>query len=606
MQFMIGLLNAHVGVYITVCYAALACALCLGARAVRQAWLASLATQGGTSSPVTHTGPRDRGLLFLLALAVAVVLFRLPSILAERMLNPDECAQLVGGWSFLHDPVPWRGSDNGSSGPFNMYILTAAFALGLPFKLMTARIVMVMLTLTLIGCTYWTLRRLGSDLAAVPGAVCIGLFVCLARDANHLHYNSEALPIALLAAALVCFLASRSIAASASRTLFPLYFTGLLLGAIPYAKLQAAPLGLFWALIFAIELWRDRRDKPGRWLGFLAFGLGGISVPLLITSALFATGTWPDFITSYLGFGSSYGLDSSQRWITACYAFSGTDMPWFLLYALLIVLVPFAFLDRTSKSLTNRFRPLLFAFLGYLVMAFYVVQAPNMGAEHYSAFVLHPVGLLVGLCSGEIALQLAARAAAGRSRPPKLAAAWISIVTLALVVAHIFSCRIEMRLEDDLVPTFAWGPNTFWVPLLPVLPRNVYPVADFIAEHAHPGDRMSVWGWAPKYYVYAGVPNATRDTTTILAMAPTVYTARTPDSLREYSRRRYLAEMQRVQPMFFVDAVSSSEFICKDRQTLGHETWPELARFINEKYEMVYELENAPGDGTRVYRLKSP
>ena len=75
------------------------------------------------------------------------------------------------------------------------------------------------------------------------------------------------------------------------------------------------------------------------------------------------------------------------------------------------------------------------------------------------------------------------------------------------------------------------------------------------------------------------------------------------DTLRTYYRQRYLHDLQRTRPAFFVDAVSSSEFL-QDRQKLGYETWPELARFVNENYTKVFEYEVSPGDGTRVYMLK--
>jgi hypothetical protein len=48
-----------------------------------------------------------------------------------------------------------------------------------------------------------------------------------------------------------------------------------------------------------------------------------------------------------------------------------------------------------------------------------------------------------------------------------------------------------------------------------------------------------------------------------------------------------LGDLRRARPTFFVDAVSSSEFVCQDRQTLGHEAWPELARFVADNYVKV-------------------
>ena len=349
MQPLIALLNGHPTAYIALCYLSLAVTIGLGARALWAGWLDALS---GAKLVRPHW---TKGLAFLLALAVTVVLFRLPATLTDRVLNFDEYGQLVGGWSLLHDPVPWRGCDNATSGPLNMYILTAAFWLGLPVQLITARIVMVALALILIGCTYATLLKLSGQLAAVPAALALGLFVCLARDPNHVHYNSESLSVALLAGALLLYVHSRG---HPARRLTLLYGAGLLLGAIPYAKLQAGPLGAFLALAFALDLWRSRRDTPGGWPRLLALGLGGVSVPLLMTVVLLVTGTWQDFVTSYFSLANSHAFTASSDRL-AFFAFCGPDMPWFLLYSMLVTIGPFACVDRIPGPLPRRFRLLV-------------------------------------------------------------------------------------------------------------------------------------------------------------------------------------------------------------------------------------------------------
>ncbi len=121
---------------------------------------------------------------------------------------------------------------------------------------------------------------------------------------------------------------------------------------------------------------------------------------------------------------------------------------------------------------------------------------------------------------------------------------------------------------------------------------------------------MSVWGWAPYYYIYAGVPDATRDFCTVWDMSPTPWMAGMGEAMRGYYRQRYLADLRRAMPALFVDAVSSSESVhwcsfCTDRHRLGHETWPELAAFVADNYVKVFENEVGPGDGTRVYLLKA-
>jgi hypothetical protein len=595
MALLIALLNGHQVSYIVLCYLSLAVAIGFSVRAL---WLGWRDAVSGTTLCHAHW---DRGLAFLLALGATVVLFRLPNVLTNRVLEPDECGHIAAGWSLLHDPVPWRGSDHGSSGPINSYVLSAAFAIGLPVNLMTSRIVLVTLLLILIGCTYATLVKLGGQLAAVLPALALGLFACLAGDVDHTHYNSESVSVALLAGALLLYVLGRE---RSPGGLTQLYGAGLLLGAIPYAKLQAAPPGCWVALVFIIDLWRSRRAGPGGWPRLLAFGLGGVSVPLLVTVVLLATGTWHDFTLSYLGFARSYGFHSASRLIMAASTISGPDMPWFLLYCFVVVIGLFCCLDRIPEPPPRRIQLLLGALLGYFAVSVFAVQSPKTGFSHYAALVLHPVALLLGVCVSQAATLLAAAVNAGRRCAPKAAVVWVSAATLALVAVHVGRWRIDMPPEEGFLPVLLDRPGTGWVPYLPVAPKQDFPVARYIAGHARAGDRLSVWGWASYYYVFAGVPNATRYPATILAMPPTRFTDGMGDELRAYYRQRYLGDLRRAPPTFFVDAVSSAESMCRDRQRWGHETWPELARFIAENYVKVFEGVVTPGDGTRVYLLR--
>jgi hypothetical protein len=595
MESLGALLNKHQAAYILLCYAGLALVLVMGAWAVLPAWRDELS---GSEAFRPHWG---RGISFLLALGGTILLFRLPNILTNRIIEIDECGHIVAGWSALHDPIPWRGADHGSSGPLNSYVLAAAFRLGLPVNFVTARIVLVLLFLAFIGCTYATLVKIGGQLAAVLPALALGLFVCLASDMDHTHYNSEAVSVALLAGAALCYVLGRE---RVSHRLRWLYGAGLLLGAAPYAKLQAAPPGCFLALVLVFDVWRSRAGLARWWPSLMAVVAGGLTFPLLFTMVLLATGMWKDFLMSYFGFASVYGFQSAPRWLAATCAFCGPDIPWFLLYCLLVPVGLFACLSRVSGASPGRNRLLIGACFGYLAAAVFAVQAPRTGFTHYAVLVLHPAALLFGVCVCITIKALAAGARSGSQFAPKAAVTWVLGLTAAFVAVHAFGWRLEMPPEEDFFPTLRGKPPAGWIPYLPIEPPRKYPIAEFITRHAHAGDTMSVWGWAPHYYVFSGVPNATRYANTAFAMPPTPLTAGVTDSLRAYYRTRYLQDLQRSMPAFFVDAVSGAEFTFIDRQIWGHELEPELAAFVKENYVQAFELFVGPGDGTRVYMLK--
>ncbi len=256
------------------------------------------------------------------------------------------------------------------------------------------------------------------------------------------------------------------------------YGAGLLLGAIPYVKLQAAPLGVYLAMVLAVVLWCSQRARSDGWRPLLALALGGISLPLLMTIVLLATGTWQDFLMSYLFFGPSYRLGLLPPQVTAVNAYLGPDMPWFLLYGLVVVAGPFVCLGTSCGPLPRRFRLLLCACLGYVAVAAFAVEAPRCGFRHYSLLLLHPVALLLGICIAQAAALLAEGVHHGRQLEAKVAAVWVSAATAGLIAVHVCGYRIEMMLEGRF-------------PLIMVRePGNLGPLSASSATASIPGRRI--------------------------------------------------------------------------------------------------------------------
>src|SRR5690348_12303756 len=56
-------------------------------------------------------------------LGLALIAARWPTLLLNQQLNPDESQLIAATLGFMHDPVPWRGADVNTSGPFNSYVL---------------------------------------------------------------------------------------------------------------------------------------------------------------------------------------------------------------------------------------------------------------------------------------------------------------------------------------------------------------------------------------------------------------------------------------------------------------------------------------------------
>ncbi len=94
---------------------------------------------------------------------------------------------------------------------------------------------------------------------------------------------------------------------------------------------------------------------------------------------------------------------------------------------------------------------------------------------------------------------------------------------------------------------------------------------------------MAIWGWMPRYFVSTKAILGTRDSISQFQIEPRPF--------RDYYRRRYMKDIEANHPKFFLDAVGGrSDFKFHDRRTEGHETFPDLANFIDAHYELVAEI----------------
>ena len=77
-----------------------------------------------------------------------------------------------------------------------------------------------------------------------------------------------------------------------------------------------------------------------------------------------------------------------------------------------------------------------------------------------------------------------------------------------------------------------------------------------------------------------------------------------PPERYEYYRTRFLADLAREKPPFFIDAVHEGPYFGqpdqRDRSRFGHETLPGLGDYIRENYVPWFEF-GEKGNGIRAY-----
>ena len=281
-----------------------------------------------------------------------------PGLLAPE-LNVDESLFLAGAQKLQHDVVYWRAVDVGLSGPLNVYPLMLPALLG--FKLEYA----APLPGSAAGRRYVPVplprcANLGG--VARTALVPVVTTYALMTASDYVHYSSEHVPVALISVAicLVCRLAS----SGAGGGNITMLFIGLLLGAAPYAKLQATPIAAAVGCICLHIIWSRRSSTRQAVRSALALGSGSASFSVVHLVFVVANALQETFLRSYVlqnlnysKFSTSVG-DKASNFVHVTVREQDSRALFGLAAATLIVGLPvlIACAARSQPELTGRLR----------------------------------------------------------------------------------------------------------------------------------------------------------------------------------------------------------------------------------------------------------
>lgn len=512
-------------------------------------------TVAGFRSSGGATAARRRDGWFLVLAIVFLFAWRWPFLLEAKELNPDEGQFIAGAQTLVHDPVFWRSVDGVTSGPLNYAVLLPIPLVGLPLDYFTTRLVgLALVAIALVAC-YRLLRRWAPPLAAQLAVFPALVFFATVTDGDFVHYSSEHVPMALFATG--AYWLFRRAREQPTGPALELLAGAFCIGCLPWAKLQAGPLG---AVVILLRLaWiGSARTAPlrPRLVGATAV-IGGVLAPsLLAFAALIATGQVGQFYARY--------IRMSVAWVGAGDPLLTTfrQLVRFLTvtnhYPVFLGAVVLALAAGAIALVGLRRRPHAFGWGAAIVVlvAFASVFTPRHPWSHYFLFSVWPLTLWLGCVLADV------WEAPARPR-------WLGIALLAAVGFWPLAHRLGQP-----------APNVFgrfvecW--------RHPYSVTGAIVRaYAKPGDTLAVWGWKTDLYVDSGLPQAIRDPHTAWSIWET--------PARPYYRADFLRDLQRSQPTFFVDAVGPGAIFFPDRGA-AHESFPELADHIREHYDLLIDL----------------
>jgi hypothetical protein len=467
---------------------------------------------------------------------------RLPVVLFNRELNADESQVISHAITLAVDPVFWRSVDGTTIGPLDIYALLLPRLAGLPFDYTAARLVGLLCIGGAWLFLYLALRNRTQSpqtarLASLPAAAVL-LFT---QHPDLVHYSSEHLPVLLLALALWTSTLPRL--NDGLRYLL----VGLLLGMVPFAKLQGVPLAGAIGLALALPLIRDR---AGYLLGALV--LGGLLFPVLVFAWAASYGVFGDVIDFYIRGNLVYQTNATlaesfqSLWRTLL------TLPE-LLGALLFGLLLAGLALRRPAARTNLG---VLALLTLAASLFSILKTGN-AFGHYLLWLLIPLTLVCGW-----ALH---RLANGGGGVPRATVLMVLAAGLLLPVG-LLAGRYQRTGAVNAYPSTPAQNRT--------LARS--PLSEAIARYARGTDRLVVWGWACRFYVETGLAQGTAENHSERCIYD--------HPLRELYRRRYLADMMLNQPMVFVDAVGPASLWLQDVRAHGHGVFPELKLYVSQEY----------------------
>ena len=504
---------------------------------------------------------------FVATAALVLLATRWPTLFG-RDPYIDEAQMIAQAITAAHHPIPWRSFDGTTSGPLNTYALLLSQLVGLGVSVVGARVVALVFAFVTIAALFLAVRAVFGSWIARIAIVAPLLVFGLASIADLVCYGSETLPVMLLTIPLA--IAARI----ATSSIAPRGWTigaGLCCGAVPFAKLQGTPLACAVAATCLLALLGGPRDLKRAVRDAAWFAGGIVAIPGIILTLVLVSGAFADFAISYIGqalasmAGDSVTLQTAMGFPEYRSYFPAAAAALILSFTAWLLLKPPADLDDVERD-RLRVGSTLVA-LGLVLVSWYTIEAPHRPYAHYFAFAIVPLTLLVVTFAGTVRARLAQR------HRVAIDAALGAFILLTGIPLLAFAAHDRDRYLADVPNGIGNAPDA---------------VAREIARVDTGGGRVAIWGYAPYLYVKSHTMMGTRDSVSQFQILPGPY--------QGYYRRRFLSDMENIRPALFVDACAPGQFNFTSR-SLGFESFPALAAYVNEHYTPVVEV-----NGVRIYR----
>jgi len=488
---------------------------------------------------------------------ILLFVMRLPVIVFNRELNPDESQMLSHAITLFQDPVYWRSVDGTTIGPLDIYWLVIPRLFGFEINYTSGRFMGLISSAGALLFLFFALKNWFGERVARISWLAPLMLLAFTQEIDFVHYSSEQVPVLLLA---ICTWFLSRLTVNAGQIKWNAYWLGFVAGAIPFAKLQAVPQALILVLGGLFYCYQFLKSRKG-YLPTLALLLGGLTFPLFALIWMLTFGVFQDMIDFYLLGNAVYADGKGFFEIPAQFHTIFRLAPDFeaFTYVLIVPIILgivqiFGPAAKKSPDLTLRFT-LLFSVLASI----YAVTKSGNDFIHYLNFCIIPWTML---------------AAFGLKPIEK----WAFAIPAALLVwfggvdaASYLKERMLNNFDSVHARTLAQSP-----------------VVQELNKYRKEKDYMVVWGWQCTYYVEAQLAEGTAENHTERSIFDL--------PVREIYRKRFMSDLARTRPAFILDAVGKNSFWVQDKKTQGIESYPALNKYVSDHYKYIGDF-----DGTDLY-----
>jgi hypothetical protein len=522
-------------------------------------WIKSQWRAFDPDSPVLYgiSGRQLFDLCLIAAMALLLLFGRWSSILHPVPFNPDEAQAAANAMRIHAYGLDWNALDGSTNGPLDSLIACWPYLLGLDPSLNTGRLAACALLFCVCLFVYLSAKivcgRVPASLLLLP----LLTFYAFTDNPNFVHYSSELLPLFLLSAAhylIVKTTMERD--RSVRREALGYLLIGLLLGAVPFAKLQAAPIAVaaaLYAMVLALT-------GPGtaRWRNAVLLCCGGVATCAAFLLPLAATGHITDFWNSYIAWAFFY--DKEPLSVVGIQGMISDDLlmaclTGFLFLLVLACLVHAVLVGRNDSAGARATRYGAVYSLALIVVALWVIAQPGRSDKPFDHYLMFYPPLLLIFCS------YVARAFTDRRADVLIFTAYYSF--LAALFAGLFF--VQVKPKHNTMGAGAWPTLT-----LEVKSPHMWSWLPIPEQH------LLVWGWMAQWYVWSGMTPAARDTNTFSEI--------TDSPLRGYFRDRFMSDITQSSPDVILDAVEGKSFVFHRMSNESPAMFPEFSAYLASNY----------------------